>query len=104
MMEVSEFQFFELAHERWYGRRARARFVEAMFEEYMLRESVPPWVRHLARQVLTLEERGALCLEHFGLAPPAVTVGMRIQGVLLAVGLLLLLVVFCLLVSGYVPF
>lgn len=104
MMEVSEFRFFELAHERWFGRPASDQLVEAMFDEYLLRESVPPWVRHLAREVLALAGRQALEPERFGLVRPRLTWEKRIGGLFLAAGLGLLLVVFCIAVARYPSF
>ena len=104
LLEISEFRFFELASERWFGRPASDRLLEAAFDDYMFREVVPPWVRHLARQVLDLAERAELDRESFDLERPQITEAMRTRGILLAVALSVLLVLFCVLASGYQPY
>ncbi len=104
LLEVSEFRFFELAHERWFGQPASERHCERLFLDYMFRDAVPPWVRHLARQVMALAARreldpGRFVPEEAGLPPRA-----RTWGIVATVAVHLIVVVFCLLISGYSPY
>ena len=104
LLEVSEFRFFELAHERWFGRPASRRHCEALFLDYMFREAVPPWVRHLARQVLALAAREELDPARFEPQRAEETPRTRAWGIVAAVAVHLIVVLFCLLISGYRPY
>ena len=104
LLEVSEFRFFELAHERWFGRPVSRPHCERLFLDYMFRDAVPPWVRHLARQVLALEARQELDPVGFEPERAEQTAPTRAGGVLATVAVHLILVLFCLLISGYEPY
>jgi hypothetical protein len=104
LLEVSEFRFFELAYDRWFGRPAGDGRIEPIFNDYIFRDAVPHWVRHLARQVLSLADRGELDRETFDLERPEMTAEMRTRGILYSVAVFVLLVLFCLLVSSYKPY
>lgn len=57
---VAEYDFFRFAHRRWFGREAEEKALERTFAAYMFQETVPPWVRHAAREVLRRERDGTL--------------------------------------------
>jgi len=57
---ITEYDFFRLAFRRWSGREAEARALENIFVVYMFQQSVPHWVRHLAREVNTRTAEGRL--------------------------------------------
>ncbi len=57
---ISEYDFFHLAFRRWKGCAPEKVALEETFADYMFHQTVPPWVRHLAREVLSLEENGTL--------------------------------------------
>ncbi len=57
---IREYDFFDLAFRRWFGRRAETRFLERVFADYMFHRTVPPWVRSLGREVLSRMEAGTL--------------------------------------------
>lgn len=62
VLEITEFDVFELAHRDWYGRPAATRTTERWFAAYMFGGEVPPWVRQFTRRVLT---------DHHGRLAPA---------------------------------
>ena len=96
LLDTSEFGLFSLAYERWHGRSPEPRVIEKHFAAYMFRSVVPPWVRHLAREIVAKASEGTLRGSDYGiqatpLSPDLVRRG-RIHGaVLLAVCILLLL-------------
>jgi len=57
---VTEFDFFRFAYRRWFGREAEEKALERTFAAYMFHETVPPWARHAAREVLRREREGTL--------------------------------------------
>jgi len=56
---VSEFDFFRLAFRRWSGREAD----DKTLERY---QTVPIWVRHFSREILSRETAGKLNAAEFG--------------------------------------
>ena len=65
-LEVTEFQFFQLAYEDWHGRRATEAYIEKYFAAYMFADRIPSWVRNFARKILRLNHQGRLDPKRFG--------------------------------------
>jgi hypothetical protein len=53
LLQVSEFRFFQLAYVQWYGRDIPEQNLEYIFVDYIFKDEVPHWARHLARRVLS---------------------------------------------------
>ncbi len=53
LLEVSEYRIFEMAYEAWFGRKVdnNAKLLNRQFFAYLNRDSVPPWVRSLCRDL-----------------------------------------------------
>ena len=80
LLQIQEFAFFRLAYRRWHGRNAPDRELEPAFISYLFRRRVPPWVRHLAREVQERSDNAALLPQDYGVeptAPPAAVVHRR---------------------------
>ena len=71
LLQLPEFAFFRLAYRRWHGRGVRDRELEPVFMSYLLRRRVPPWVRHLAREVQERSRAGILVPQDYGIEPAA---------------------------------
>lgn len=65
-LDLKEFDYFRLAYRRWFGQQPHEKALEATFVDYMLRQVVPPWVRHLNRMVLDRQGDGTLDAEALG--------------------------------------
>ncbi|MHA1598075.1 MAG: hypothetical protein ACTSV1_05070 [Alphaproteobacteria bacterium] len=65
-LSLKEFDLFRLAHNRWFGHDATEKAIEAAFAAYMFHEQVPPWVRHLCRDVLTRQSLNRLDANELG--------------------------------------
>ena len=57
---VGEFQIFQLAHADWFGVDADAKRLEPVFFRYLMHDQTDPWVRHYARRIVDLDDRGEL--------------------------------------------
>jgi hypothetical protein len=68
MLDITEYEVFQLAWLRWHGKHAEADSLEPHFVAYMFHRAVPPWVRHFARLVEERFEREDFHREHFGVA------------------------------------
>ena len=94
LLDITEFRFFRIAYQRWFGRRSNPLMMERYFANYMFNAVVPPWVRHLAREILQKAQTGTLSLAEYGIrqrpATPAVQRRGRIFGALLLAWCLLL--------------
>jgi hypothetical protein len=77
LLQIREIDLFRLAWRRWYGADGPEPVIERHFVAYMFRHRVPPWVRHLCRQVIRQALAGRLDRGAFGVAelprrePPA---------------------------------
>lgn len=89
LLRVPEFAFFRLAYQRWFGGSPADAEIEPYFMLYLYRRRIPPWVRHLARQVVGRSRHAAVDPRDFGvkpvLPPPPPRRARQIQAVLLAV-------------------
>lgn len=87
-LRVPEFAFFRLAHERWFGSVPQDGEIEPYFMLYLYRRRIPPWVRHLARQVIGQSRHRPVDPRDFGarpvLPPPPPPRARQIQAVTLA--------------------
>lgn len=63
---LREYDYFRLAYRRWFGRLPAESVLEAAFSRYMFAEDVPPWARHLSRDVLDRRRHGILGEDAFG--------------------------------------
>jgi len=89
LLRVPEFAFFRLAYQRWFGATPPDTEIEPYFMLYLYRRRIPPWVRHLARQVVGQSRHAPVDPRAFGarpvLPPPPPPHARRIQAVLLAI-------------------
>ncbi len=60
LLEVKEFDIFELAYKDWFGHAPKPHVSEAHFSRYMFNKKIPVWVRRYSRKVVELHERGEL--------------------------------------------
>lgn len=69
LLRIPEFAFFRLAWRRWYGEEPDDRAIEPHFMLYLFRHRVPPWARHLARQVAGEQSTDPVRPEDYGVTP-----------------------------------
>ncbi len=96
LLDTSEFRLFSVAYQRWHGSPPEPSVIERHFSAYMFRSVVPPWVRHLAREILAKAADGTLRGAEYGVHPLPASAELLRRGrihsaILLAVCLLLLL-------------
>lgn len=81
ILEITEFELFGIAYERWYGKRAGDIIIEPFFNGYMFHDIVPFWVREFTRLVLRLDQEGILDPRRLGIQPHRYEAGMAAKGV-----------------------
>lgn len=82
LLDITEWDFFNLAYNRWHGEPAKDDIMEPIFAAYMFNDVVPLWARHFARLVERLYRRGTLDRRELGVdrlpsSSQMVTRGMR---------------------------
>lgn len=80
LLEVTEFEFFRIAHRRWFAAEIGDDGLERHYLPYMFKHRVPPWVRHLAREVIARAEADALDPRDYGVMPRPLTMDMYNRG------------------------
>lgn len=103
LLQISEFRFFHIAHIEWFGNDIPDRRMESFFCEYLFTGIIPFWVRNLSRKVLNLHKEGSLQPADFGIRRHVPTPEMRTKGKWIIIMLLMLVAVFCFLISGFEP-
>ncbi len=96
LLDITEWDFFNIAYNRWHGGPAEQAVMEPIFAAYMFNDVVPLWARHFARLVERLYRRGVLDRRALGVArlpssQQMVTRGVR-YGIFVAVVIIALVV------------
>ena len=97
-LDLGEFDLFGQAYRWWFGRAPAAEQLERAFAAYMFHGTVPPWVRHYAREVLCANltdatTRARLGLDRLPTPPPAPRHGKAIVTATFAAFLVLFTVI-----------
>jgi len=81
LLEVTEFEFFRIAYRRWFAADIGDDGLERYYLPYMFKRRVPPWVRHLAREVIERAEADGLDPKDYGVLPRPLTMDMYNRGI-----------------------
>ena len=94
---VGEFQIFQLAHADWFGAEADTKQLERVFFRYLMQDQTDAWVRHYARRIVDLDDRGVLDTDnarYHRYDARSMRPLSRLSGVLRFVAVLLFVIVF----------
>lgn len=80
LLQVTEFEFFRIAYQTWYGVAIGDDGLERHYLPYMFKKRVPIWARHLAREVIGKADLGQLDPRAFGVMPRQLTMDMYNRG------------------------
>jgi hypothetical protein len=95
ILQISEFNFFRLAYSQWFGREIPVSRLEHIFAEYVFKEIVPYWVRHLSRRVMKKLDQGILDPSEFHVILPKGSRKLRIEGYIYTVIILIITILLC---------
>lgn len=104
LLQVSEFRFFKVAYADWYGDDISDSSLEPIFTKYAYQGVVPPWVRHLARIVMTRSVEGVLDPKDFNIVHAKASPERRTQGQAYLITLAFVLILFLVLISDFAPY
>jgi len=90
ILDITEYELFRLAYERWHGEQVDENALEPFFVAYMFNDVVPLWVRYFSRLVLRRSRLGTLDCREFGVdlrlrTPQMVSRGIRFTVILVTV-------------------
>ena len=91
LLDISEFNLFEIAYINWFGNEATKKAMDDFFGSYLTSGLVPFWLRDMVRKTLCKYRKGNLTLSEFGIHRPCGSRFKRRLGWILA-GLLSFLV------------
>jgi hypothetical protein len=80
LLEVTEFELFRIAYRRWFGAEIGDDGLERHYLPYMFKSRVPPWVRHLAREVIERADADELDPRAYGVRPRPLSMDMYNRG------------------------
>ncbi len=99
MLQVSEFEIFELAYGLWFGKSASSEQTEYLFSGYMHRGLVPYWERDMARKVIERCGGDKCDPEEFGVHMPEADPETKTIGTLYIVMVAVIMIGFCYMVA-----
>ena len=102
LLQISEFRFFQLAYEQWYGRELDEKTMEYIFAGYILKNEMPHWARHLSRIVTTRYFEGNLDPHEFNINCPAPPVDHEKKAPVHTVIMTFIYIIFYLILSGQI--
>jgi hypothetical protein len=79
-LEVTEFEFFRIAHRRWFGGAIGDDQLERLYLPYMFNGQVPIWVRQLSREVIAAADAERLDPRTYGVLPKPLSMDMYNRG------------------------
>ena len=90
LLDITEFELFRLAYERWHGEPVDETVLEPFFVAYMFNDVVPMWVRYFSRLVQRRSQLDTLDCKEFGVdlrmrTPQMVRRGVRFTVILVTV-------------------
>ena len=80
LLEVTEFEFFRIAHRRWHGVALDDAHLERHYLPYMFKNRVPAFARQLAREVIARAEAAELDPRAYGILPRPLSMDMYNRG------------------------
>lgn len=104
LLQVSEFQFFKVAYADWYGNDISDSSLEPIFTKYVYQDVVPPWVRRLARIVMSRSEEGSLDPKDFNVEHAKASPELQTQGWGYLITLAFVLILFLVLIADFTPY
>ena len=91
ILDITEYELFRLAYERWHGQQVDENALEPFFVAYMFNDIVPLWVRYFSRLVLRRNRQGTLDAKELGVDSRLRTPQMVSRGTRFAVTLVTVL-------------
>jgi hypothetical protein len=70
LLGISEFGLFEIAYERWFGRKTNEKTMEAFFGTYLKSGLMPFWLRNMVRTIICEHRQGNLTPGGFRMYQP----------------------------------
>jgi hypothetical protein len=72
LLDISEFNLFEIAYINWFGNEATKKAMDDFFGSYLTSGLVPFWLRDMVRKVIGKYKKGELTPSEFGIRQPCV--------------------------------
>ena len=90
ILDITEYELFRIAYQRWHGEQVDEKALESVFVAYMFDDVVPLWVRYFSRLVQRRSQLGTLDGKEFGVdlsvrTPQMVRRGIRFTVILVTV-------------------
>ena len=104
LLGISEFRFFQLAYSQWYGREMPESSMEHIFADYMLKNVVPHWARHLSRIVLSRYFEGTLEPQDFNIPLPLESLDLDNSKSVNTIFMPVIYLIFYIILSGFITF
>lgn len=100
-LQISEYELFRLAYQKWYGRTISDNRLDSLFKDYLNSCTAPFWVNDFARKAYEKFQAGELNYKDYGIKRRVCDRRTKITGWLIITFLLILLSIYSYLISQY---
>ena len=104
VLQISEYEFFRIAHQNWFDRPVSEKRLESLFIDYLGTGDAPYWVNDFARKTHDKFKAGKLNYKDYGIKRRAINRRTKITGWIIISFLLVLMLIYSYLISRYVPY
>ena len=100
-LQISEYELFRLAYQKWYGRTIADNRLDYLFKDYLKSCSAPFWVNDFARNAYEKFQAGKLDYKDYGIKRRVCDRKTKITGWIIITFLIILLSIYSFLITQY---
>ncbi len=103
-LQISEYEFFRIAHQNWFDRPVSETRLECLFIDYLTTGDAPYWVNDFARKTHEKFKEGKLNYKDYNIQRRVIDRRTKISGWIIIFLLLIMMLIYSYLISRYVPY
>jgi hypothetical protein len=104
VLQISEYEFFRIAHYNWFDRPVSEKRLESLFIEYLNTGDAPFWVNDFARKTHEVFKAGKLNYKDYGIQRRVCDRRTKIIGWIIIICLTILISIYSYVISWYIPY
>ena len=104
ILQISEYDFFRIAHQNWYNRSISEPQLDYLFRDYLVTDNAPFWVNDFARKVHEKFKAGELDYKEYGIVRRPSDRRTKITGWLIIGFLIVLITVYSYMITDYAAY
>lgn len=104
VLQISEYEFFRIAHQNWFDRPVSEKRLESLFVDYLTTGEAPFWVNDFARKTHEKFKACELDYRDYGIVRRVIDRRTKIIGWIIIICLTILISIYSYVISRYIPY